>query len=51
VRPGFGSRLINTVIKRQMNGKVRRSFQASGMRYRLAIPLTHERWPQAAVVA
>jgi PAS domain S-box-containing protein len=51
VRPGFGSRLINTVIKRQMNGHVRRTFQESGLRYRLAIPLTHERWPQAAALA
>jgi PAS domain S-box-containing protein len=51
VRPGFGSRLINTVIKRQMNGQVRRTFREGGLRYRLTIPLTHERWPQAAAVA
>lgn len=48
VRAGFGSRLINTVIKRQMNGQVRRTFREGGLRYRLTIPLTHERWPQTA---
>jgi two-component sensor histidine kinase len=48
VRPGFGLRLINTVIKRQMNGEVRRTFSASGLRCRLSIRLTHERWPETA---
>jgi two-component sensor histidine kinase len=50
-RPRFGTRLINTVIKRQMNGTVRRTYPASGLKVRLTIPLTHERWPEAAMLA
>jgi two-component sensor histidine kinase len=46
-RPGFGSRLIHTVIERQLNGKVEQSFPAKGMETKLTIPLTHERWPGA----
>jgi PAS domain S-box-containing protein len=49
VRSGFGSRLINAVIKRQMNGTVRRSYAKGGLRCRLAVPLSHERWPVAAI--
>jgi two-component sensor histidine kinase len=49
-RSRFGSRLINTVVKRQMNGKVQRTFASGGLRCRLTIPLTHERWPEAAVL-
>jgi PAS domain S-box-containing protein len=44
-RLGFGSRLINMVIERQLNGQVEQSFAAEGLRARLTVPLTHERWP------
>jgi PAS domain S-box-containing protein len=47
-RPGFGSRLIRTVIERQLNGKVLQSFKPKGMEAKLTIPLTHERWPGSA---
>jgi two-component sensor histidine kinase len=47
-RPGFGSRLINTIIERQMGGEIQRTFSSDGLKIRLWIPLTHERWPQAA---
>jgi two-component sensor histidine kinase len=44
-RPGFGSRLINMVIERQLNGQVEQSFAPDGLQARLTVPLTHERWP------
>jgi two-component sensor histidine kinase/PAS domain-containing protein len=44
-RPGFGSKLIRTVIERQLNGKVLQTFGPKGMEAKLTIPLTHERWP------
>ena len=44
-RPGFGSKLIRTVIERQLNGKVLQTFGPNGMEAKLTIPLTHERWP------
>jgi two-component sensor histidine kinase len=44
-RPGFGSRLINMVIERQLNGRVEQSFAPTGFTARLTVPLTHERWP------
>jgi PAS domain S-box-containing protein len=44
-RPGFGSRLINMVIERQLNGQSQQSFDAMGLNTRLTVPLTHERWP------
>ncbi|MFL6796711.1 MAG: GAF domain-containing protein [Xanthobacteraceae bacterium] len=44
-RAGFGSRLINMVIERQLNGEVEQSFGPSGLKARLTVPLTHERWP------
>jgi PAS domain S-box-containing protein len=44
-RPGFGSRLINMVIERQLNGEVRQTFDTKGMHTQLTVPLTHERWP------
>jgi len=47
-RPGFGSRLINMVIERQLNGKVVQSFSSQGLDATLTVPLTHERWPGAA---
>ena len=47
-RPGFGSRLINMVIERQLNGQVQQSFGTEGLRAKLTVPLTHERWPGGA---
>jgi two-component sensor histidine kinase len=44
-RPGFGSRLINMVIERQLNGQVEQIFAPEGLQTRLVVPLTHERWP------
>jgi PAS domain S-box-containing protein len=44
-RPGFGSRLINMVIERQLNGEVRQTFDTKGLHAQLTVPLTHERWP------
>jgi len=36
------------VIERQLNGQVEQSFAADGLRARLTVPLTHERWPGSA---
>ena len=47
-RPGFGSRLINMVIERQLNGQVEQSFGPQGLDASLTVPLTHERWPGGA---
>jgi len=43
---GFGSRLIEMVIQRQLDGQVERTFGPKGLDVRLILPLTHERWPQ-----
>ena len=43
-RAGFGSRLINMVIERQLNGKVEQTFGPRGYTAALVIPLTHQRW-------
>jgi PAS domain S-box-containing protein len=48
-RPGFGSKLIHTVIERQLNGRVQQSFGPDGMEAELTIPLTQERWPGAVL--
>jgi two-component sensor histidine kinase len=48
-KAGFGSRLINTVIERQMSGEIRRDYQPDGLKCRLSVPLTHERWPEGSV--
>jgi two-component sensor histidine kinase len=45
-KSGFGSRLIEMVIQRQLDGEVERSFGPKGLTARLVVPLTHERWPQ-----
>ena len=45
-KTGFGSRLIEMVIQRQLNGEVERTFGPKGLDARLVLPLTHERWPQ-----
>jgi PAS domain S-box-containing protein len=43
---GFGSRLIDMVIERQLNGSMQRTFGPQGMDARLVLPLSHERWPR-----
>jgi two-component sensor histidine kinase len=45
---GFGSRLIDLVIERQLNGEVNRTFSRKGLAVKLVVPLTHERWPSSA---
>ena len=47
-RSGFGTRLIEMVIQRQLDGEVTRSFGPDGLSVRLVVPLTHERWPELA---
>ena len=44
-RQGFGSKLIRTVVERQLGGEVRQTFGPHGMEAQLVVPLTHERWP------
>ena len=44
-RVGFGSRLIDLVIERQLNGEVTRTFSPKGLSVKMLVPLTHERWP------
>jgi PAS domain S-box-containing protein len=46
-KSGFGSRLISTVIERQLNGEVRPTFGPQGLSVTLTIPLTIEGWPQS----
>ena len=48
-KTGFGSRLIDMVIERQLNGEVTRTFTRKGLTVKLVVPLTHERWPSRAV--
>lgn len=50
-KTGFGSRLIDMVIERQLNGEVTRTFTRKGLTVKLVVPLTHERWPSRAVSA
>jgi len=47
-RTGFGTRLIDLVIQRQLNGEVTRTFSRKGLAVKMLVPLTHERWPAAA---
>jgi two-component sensor histidine kinase len=47
-RQGFGARLINMVIERQLNGQVQQVYESGGLQTKLTVPLTHERWPGAA---
>jgi PAS domain S-box-containing protein len=44
-KSGFGTRLIDLVIQRQLNGEVIRNFTGDGLSVKLLVPLTHERWP------
>jgi hypothetical protein len=46
---GFGTRLIDLVIERQLNGQVIRTYASEGLAVKLLVPLTHERWPSPAV--
>ena len=50
-RPGFGTRLINMVIERQLNGQVQQTYGTEGLEAKLTVPLTHERWPGARTAA
>jgi len=45
---GFGMRLIDLVIRRQLNGEVIQSFSRKGHSVKIVVPLTHERWPSRA---
>jgi two-component system CheB/CheR fusion protein len=45
---GFGMRLIDLVIRRQLNGEVTQSFSRKGHSVKIVVPLTHERWPSRA---
>jgi len=44
-KPGFGTRLINMVITRQLNGDVQQKYDPEGYSARLIVPITRERWP------
>jgi len=48
-KSGFGTRLIDLVIQRQLNGEVIRTYASHGLSVKLLVPLTHERWPSPAV--
>jgi two-component sensor histidine kinase len=50
-KTGFGSRLIDLVIGRQLNGEVTRTFSRKGLAVNLVVPLTHERWPSSVAAA
>jgi PAS domain S-box-containing protein len=44
-KSGFGTRLIDLVIQRQLNGEVIRTYSSEGLSVKMLVPLTHERWP------
>ena len=48
---GFGMRLIDMVIRRQLNGDVSHSFSRKGHSAKVVVPLTHERWPNRGASA
>jgi two-component sensor histidine kinase len=48
---GFGMRLIDLVIRRQLNGEVAYSYSRKGLSVKLVVPLTHERWPSRSARA
>jgi two-component sensor histidine kinase len=50
-RTGFGTRLIDLVIQRQLNGEVTRTFSRKGLAVKMLVPLTHERWPAPTPIA
>ncbi len=47
-KTGFGTRLIDLVIARQLNGEVIRTYSSMGLTVKMLVPLTHERWPSPA---
>lgn len=47
-KSGFGTRLIDLVIQRQLNGEVIRNYSSEGLSVKMLVPLTHERWPAPA---
>jgi len=44
-KPGFGTRLINMVIARQLNGEVEQTYAPEGFVAHFVVPITRERWP------
>jgi PAS domain S-box-containing protein len=48
---GFGLRLIDLVIRRQLNGEIAYSYSRKGLGVKLVVPLTHERWPSRVAPA
>jgi two-component sensor histidine kinase len=50
-KTGFGTRLIDLVIERQLNGEVIRTYSSTGFSVKMLVPLTHERWPAPMPVA
>jgi hypothetical protein len=50
-KTGFGTRLIDLVIGRQLNGEVIRTYSSMGLNVKMLVPLTHERWPTPAPIA
>jgi PAS domain S-box-containing protein len=48
---GFGMRLIDLVIRRQLNGELSHSFSRKGHSAKIVVPLTRERWPNRAAQA
>jgi PAS domain S-box-containing protein len=50
-KTGFGTRLIDLVIGRQLNGEVIRTYSSTGLNVKMMVPLTHERWPVTTPVA
>jgi two-component system, chemotaxis family, CheB/CheR fusion protein len=50
-KTGFGTRLIDLVIERQLNGEVIRTYSSTGFSVKMLVPLTHERWPAPTPIA
>ncbi|MGB6283312.1 MAG: HWE histidine kinase domain-containing protein [Xanthobacteraceae bacterium] len=48
---GFGMRLTDLVIRRQLNGEVAYLYSRKGLSVKLTVPLTHERWPSRGAQA
>jgi two-component sensor histidine kinase len=48
---GFGMRLIDLIIRRQLNGEVAYTYSRKGLSVNLVVPLTHERWPSRSAQA
>jgi PAS domain S-box-containing protein len=50
-KTGFGTRLVDLVIERQLNGEVIRTYSSAGLSIKMLVPLTHERWPTPALAS